>query len=364
MTLPVILLVGGRSTEHDASLHGYDRLLADIQCVPDRLALAGVVYVDRLGRCRIHPWPFLPVGEAALSTGPELSVHEGIAWLAAQDAFVFSLLHGNEGEDGAWQGVAEVTGLRGSFGAVLPSALGMDKRLQGIVAEALVPGLRTPRTWHLPSDATPATRRSWTDRVARELDGRPAVVKPNRMGASLLTTRVAVPTGAALREAVERVLPYDGQVLVQEYLSGREFTCGVVRRHGRTTALPVVEARTADGFLGHREKHEGDFVDAVLHTSDTDLTLRVQAASTRLFDEMSAFGFARLDFLAVDDRLYFLEINTLPGLMHGSAFPMMLGAAGLRLADLVEFSAAEHARTPARLKRLPYRIEHGEQAHV
>ncbi|MEV4442379.1 ATP-grasp domain-containing protein [Streptomyces sp. NPDC049577] len=362
MTQKILLLLGGRSTEHDASLHSYRRLRAAIEAAPGRLALAGVAYLTREGGYRhfdAGPWPGT---EEELRAGAALPLHEGLRRLADSGAFVFSLLHGNEGEDGAWQGVAEVLGLRGSFGPVLASALGMDKRLQAVVARDLVPGLRTPRTWLLPPAAAqdPAAREAWAARITERLDGRPAVVKPNRMGASLLAALVTEPAGAALAEAAARVLPYDDQVLVQEFVEGAEFTCGVVRAGGRTLALPVVEAVTAQGFLGHREKHEDGLVRPVLHTEDTEVTRRVKEASVRLFDEMAVFGFARLDFLVRDGELYFLEINTLPGLMDGSAFPRMLEAAGLGLADLVEECAAEYARRPVRDKVLPYRIDHGD----
>lgn len=362
MTVNIVLLLGGRSTEHDASLHSYHRLRAAIEAAPGRLSLSAVAYLTREGGYRHFgqgPWPET---EEELRAGPELLLHEGLDLLAASGAFVFSLLHGNEGEDGAWQGVAEVLGLRGNFGPVLASALGMDKRLQSVVARDLVPGLRTPRTWMLSRSAAeaPGEPERWAAEVADALDGRPAVVKPNRMGASLLTDLVSRPSGAALAEAVARVLPYDDQVLVQEFVPGAEFTCGVVRSGGRTLALPVVEAVTENGFLGHREKHEHGLVRPLLHTEDTEATRRIKQASVRLFDEMSVFGFARLDFLLHEGELYFLEINTLPGLMDGSAFPRMLEAAGLGLVDLVEECVAEYGRLPVRNKVLPYRIDHDD----
>ncbi|MEU9132852.1 ATP-grasp domain-containing protein [Kitasatospora sp. NPDC048540] len=360
MTLNVVLLLGGRSTEHDASLHSYRRLRAALESAPGRITLHAVAYITREGGYRhfdTAPWPDT---EDELRAGTDLPLHEALSRLTDGDAFVFSLLHGNEGEDGAWQGIAEVLALRGNFGPVLASALGMDKRLQAVVARDLVPGLRTPRTWMAPPSLArdPEALEQWAAEVAGLLDGRPAVVKPNRMGASLLTRVLPDPTGPALARATAAALPYDSQVLVQEYVPGTEYTCGVVRTGGRTTALPVVQAVTEHGFLGHREKHEHGLVQPLLHTTDTGTTRRVKQASVRLFDEMEVFGFARLDFLVHDDDLYFLEINTLPGLMHGSAFPRMLDAAGLDLVDLVEECAAEYGRRSVRDKALPYLIGH------
>lgn len=348
----LILLLGGRSTEHDASLHSYRRVVAELLGASERFTVEAVVYLSRTGAAHAHCAPPWPTDEADLRAAPESGLPALLDLLARRGAFVLSLLHGNEGEDGAWQGLAEVLDLHGSFGGVLPSALGMNKRLQGLIAAALVPGMRLPDTWL----ARPPDVRDRVAQAAAALADRAAVVKPNRMGASLLTVRLPEPTPAALLAAVEDVLPYD-EALIQAYIAGRELTCGVMRDQDGTRALPVIEARTAADFLGHVEKHAAGRVEAILHKNDDAATRAVKEASVRLFDELDLLGFARFDYIERDGEVFFLEVNTLPGLMEGSAFPRMLAAAGYSIADLIELCIADAERVPRREKSLPYAIE-------
>jgi D-alanine-D-alanine ligase len=353
VTRPLVLLVGGRSTEHDASLAGYRALLHALDDDDSADQVEAVVYVPRRGGFRLAaraPWP---VSEPELGAADAVSFDEVLRVIRAPGRFTFSLLHGNEGEDGAWQGLAEVLDVPGNFGPVLTSALGMNKRYQAMVAKGLVGELCLPDTWML----RPTLNQ--TPRIVAELAGRPAVVKPNRMGASLFATRIADADPHALWQAATAIFPYDEEVLVQQYIDGRELTCGVIREAGATIALPVVEAVTQNRFLGHREKHGDGLVEVVVDPPGGDALLtHVANVSRRLFDELGCLGFARFDFLVQHDRLYFLEVNTLPGIMAGSAFPRMLQASGRGIAGLIELCAADADSRRARQAYLPYTIAH------
>ena len=129
------VLVGGKSTEHDASLLSYQGLLLDIAGRNvDCIKL--IVFLDRHGRIVIHRGFAEPVPVEELACGgEELSIGCLLDVLREAGLFIVNLLHGNEGEDGAWQGTAEVAGLFGSFGDVLSSAMGMDKWVQSLCGQ-------------------------------------------------------------------------------------------------------------------------------------------------------------------------------------------------------------------------------------
>src|SRR6266498_1501524 len=133
----ITLLVGGRSTEHDASLHGYQHVLQQLSEHPGRVIVDAVLYVDRDGLGHFFDQPPWPADEYDLQKRSAQPLVQAIARLLERNSFVFSLLHGNEGEDGGWQGVADVLGVRGSFGPTLASALGMDKYFQAMVVRTL-----------------------------------------------------------------------------------------------------------------------------------------------------------------------------------------------------------------------------------
>ncbi|KMS76544.1 hypothetical protein ACM01_05020 [Streptomyces viridochromogenes] len=309
-----------------------------------------VFYIDRTGTAHVFdhgPWP---EDERELRAGEVLPLGTAVERLRSGGSFVFSLLHGNEGEDGGWQGLAEVFGIRGNFGPTLASALGMDKYLQAALATALLPGLRTPRSVLVRTGSFDAQR------VLQEIGPGPLVVKPNRMGASLLTTCLRDPDEQALTKAVTEAAPYDNQVLVQEFVSGREYSCSVYRENGRFIDLPVAEV-VSQGFFGHEEKHAKGRARIELCTDDpTTKAIRDYAQS--LFEATDVATFARCDFLVRDGETYFLEVNTLPGLMSGSIFPRALAAAGRTITDLVVAASGEYDSRPARDKVKEYDIHH------
>lgn len=348
---PVLLLVGGRSTEHDASLHGYQRVVKDILKEPDRFSLSNVVYIDRWGSVRVFDGPSWPLTEDQLLAPRPITLTDALEMLCQSRSFIFSLLHGNEGEDGCWQGIAETLGLYGNFGPVLPSSLGMNEYFQSIVATNLEPELRTPRSWLVRSSDSP----SIIANICQELQDKPAVIKPNRMGASLLTTMLLKYSEESLKTAVSQIFPYDDQALVQEYIVGKEITCGVLRERDSFTRLPIMQLCTPHNFLGHTEKHQ--LLDLRMTFMPEDpLTSKVRAISERLFQDLDIYAFARFDFIVRNDEIFFLEVNTLPGVKNGSFFPCMLESIGKNLADLIDISIDQHQRIAMRNKFLPYRI--------
>jgi D-alanine-D-alanine ligase len=349
---PLVLLIGGRSTEHDASLRSYHHVLAEVCAEPDRYTLTAVVHIGRSGGARIvhgAPWP---AAERDLLTREEIPTIDAVRYLANCDAFVFSLLHGTEGEDGCWQGIAEVLGLRGSFGSVMGSALGMDKFLQSIVAASVTTDLRCPPI----SIVRRTDVESGVDRALAKLGDRAVVVKPNKMGASLLTEKLNDWDGTDLLKAVSAIHEFDMEALVQEFVPGDEYSCGVLEEHGNPVALPVLRVETERNFFGHTEKHGHGL--AGVRVEASSVTRRIQQVSELLFRELKLFGWSRFDFIVSRGELHFLETNTIPGLMSGSLFPAMLRADGRSIGDLIEvcIEAANNQLTVS--KHLAYRIEH------
>ncbi|MGH7070232.1 MAG: hypothetical protein ACREFO_09475 [Acetobacteraceae bacterium] len=348
------ILVGGRSTEHDTSVHSYTHVLNQVLADPtDRLAIAGVYYVNFEHGVHAHrqpPWPRSAAELAAPAAEPLLGV---VAELTRSPSPVFSLLHGNEGEDGAWQGLAEVVGLRGSFGPVLASALAMNKFYMSVLATSLV-SVRMPRTSVLDAASTDAD----LGRAIDMLGSGACIVKPNSMGSSLLAGRYDSLAPATLRHLLQERLPYDPQLLVQEYIRGEEYTAGCLEMEGEVVVLPVVRAVTSDGFLGHAEKHRHGLVRAEVVSGQGEIAGRIGGISKDLFRRFGFVGMCRFDYLLGDDgELYFLEANTLPGLTNGSAYTRMLKAAGYGLVDLIKACISAARARPQRTKLLRYEVD-------
>lgn len=350
----VVLLVGGRSTEHDASVHSYRNIFAALRG-SQLVNVQATVFVDRFGGSIVlrglpHPDYF--------SRQPSKPVKrsEVLEFLTQSDAHVFSLLHGTEGEDGAWQGVADVLDLPGNFGSVDIASLSMNKIAFAATAVSVVPGLTTPITQVIQTQEPDGD----IEEACRVLAGRPCVVKPNSLGASLLTNYLHRPEPAQVRSLVSRIAPYDRLALLQEYVSGQEITVGVVQDELGVRVLPIARARVKGPLLGHHEKHSRDggvlvdWLDANSHIAQ-----KLTEASLRLVRLLGFRLWARFDFIVREEaaKIHVLEANLMPGLGPGSIFPVMLNRAGMNLEDLVVASARlESGRRPA-TKILEYVID-------
>lgn len=325
-------------------------MLAD---VTGRLAIAGVYYVNFQHGVHVHhspPWPRSAEELAAPAAEPLLAA---VAALARSKWPVFSLLHGTEGEDGAWQGLAEVAGLQGSFGSVLASALAMNKFTCSVLATSIVP-VRMPRTVVLDAGSRDADLR----RAIEMLGSGPAIVKPNSMGSSLLTGRYDSLDLATLRHLRDELLFYDSHLLVQEFIRGEEYTAGCLETDRDIVVLPMVKAVTAGGFLGHAEKHRRGLVRTEMINDQADIAERIRGISKDLFHRLGFLGMCRFDYLlGQDGELFFLEANTLPGLASGSAYTLMLKAAGYSIVDLIQACISASRSRPPRRKLLRYAVD-------
>lgn len=353
MLKEVVLLVGGRSTEHDASVHSYASLRAALRG-SRRLAVAATVFIDRYGRTKIHPGT---PGREELDGGAGKSVgSEELLTFLGRGAHIFSLLHGTEGEDGGWQGVADVFDLSGNFGSVDAAALSMNKLACAATVAVLESGLCIPKTFAVRTDASASDIKT----ACQGLAGKRCVVKPNSLGASLMTDFLVEPEEAFIAELVARLAPHDRQALVQEYIDGDEITVGVVEDEEGISILPPARARLRSPILGHREKHTKDGgVTVDWPDPDSDLGRFLADVSARLFRALGLRLWARFDFIVRESpcEVYFLEVNLMPGLGPGSIYPVMLGHAGLTLEDLVAASVRLASGRPAGGKVLEYTIE-------
>ena len=241
---------------------------------------------------------------------------------------VLPLLHGRFGEDGAIQGLLELSGIAYAGCAVQSSALCMDKSLAYIVARNA--GIATPNFWTLTPD--------------EEIDGDqltyPVFVKPARSGSSFGITKVS--RSAELPTAVQTARHYDAKVVIEEAVAGSEVGCAI---HGKDLDLfagEVDQIALSDGFFRiHQERtpEQGSDNATVIVPADIPVESRslVQETAKVIYRALGCSGLARVDmFLADDGRVVLNEVNTLPGMTSYSRYPRMMAAAGLPFADVID----------------------------
>jgi D-alanine--(R)-lactate ligase len=241
---------------------------------------------------------------------------------------VLPVLHGRLGEDGAIQGLLELSGIPYVGCDVQSSALCMDKSLAYIVARSA--GIATPDFWTVPKDG------------AVELDGLvyPVFVKPARSGSSFGVSKVSGPE--ELPGAVEIARRYDSKVLIEEAVVGREVGCAILGDDPNLMVGEVDRIALSHGFFRiHQEsapesgsENATPIVPADISTEARSL---VQGTAKAIYRALGCRGLARVDmFLEEDGRVVLNEVNTLPGMTSYSRYPRMMAAAGLPLADVLD----------------------------
>lgn len=240
----------------------------------------------------------------------------------------FISLHGRYGEDGCVQGALELLGIAYTGSGVTASALAMDK-------------LMTKRVWMTHGIPTPAFAQASEGSTAELVKalGLPLAVKPSREGSSLGFTKIE--SESELAEAIARARHFDDEVVVETFVTGREYTVALLQEPGADAcALDVIEIIAPKGNYDYQNKYFGDATryecPAAISSELADL---MKALSCKAFNVLGCEGWARVDILW-DDKTpnaqpQLLELNTSPGMTDHSLVPMAARESGLGYEDLV-----------------------------
>ncbi len=243
--------------------------------------------------------------------------------------FAFILLHGLFGEDGTVQGFLDLLNIPYQGSGVLGSAIAMDKNL----AKELYKLNDLPvADWHIVDDTSQINGSELVQRF-----GLPVVIKPVREGSSLGLTLAK--TEQQLLEGIEIALRHDSEVMVEQYISGRELTVGVL---GNTTleGLPVIEIIPGEGyaFFDYDAKYKPGATREICPAEISDeLSAQVQQYGVAAHKALRLRGYSRTDMmLDKNGALYLLETNTIPGMTATSLMPQSAAAHGLDFPQFLE----------------------------
>ncbi len=241
---------------------------------------------------------------------------------------VLPVLHGKLGEDGAIQGLLELSGIPYVGCDVQSSALCMDKSLAYIVARSA--GIATPNFW-----TVTANENIDTDRLTY-----PVFVKPARSGSSFGVSKVS--RKEELLSAVETARQYDSKVLIEEAVVGSEVGCAILGNDPDLIAGEVDQIALSHGFFRIHQESEpesGSENSTPIVPADISAESRslVQETAKALYRAFGCRGLSRVDmFLKEDGKVVLNEVNTLPGMTSYSRYPRMMAAAGLPLAEVID----------------------------
>lgn len=249
----------------------------------------------------------------------------------AKADFVFNALHGKFGEDGVLQGTLEMMGIPYTGSGVMAAALTINKAATKRMFAAA--GISTPRfkTYYRYQHRT----RDLFNEILNEFS-LPMVVKASSQGSSIGV--VIVEKREELEKALSDAFRYDNEILVEEFIRGRELTVAVWGNEEQQEVMPVIEITTTTGRYDYDTKYKvGASKHIIPAPLEEDVTKAVKEMALEAFNACGCKGIARIDFmLSWSGKPYAIEVNTVPGMTETSLVPDAGRAIGLEFPDLCE----------------------------
>lgn len=340
--LKVILLYGGKSGEHEISLRSACSVLTNLDAEKYQII---PVAMDKEGCFYLNDYEELLACETSLAVKTEKSrpldslLKNG--GLAIDADVIFPMVHGPLYEDGCLQGLLALTGAAYVGSDVLASAIGMDKDVaRRLVASKGISSARYKSlTWQ---NYSPEEIKEFCQQTAEEF-GWPLFVKPCSMGSSVGIHKVN--DLASLLTAVDDARRYDETVLIEEFIQGREIELAVLENSSvvgtpKVTVPGEICVNHSDGFYSYTAKYlESNQTDLFIPAQlSEEITNQLQQAAVDIFTCLKCKGMARIDFFVNDQsgKIYFNEINTLPGFTSISMYPKLWQASGLTYPELLD----------------------------
>jgi len=235
-------------------------------------------------------------------------------------------IHGTPGEDGKLQGYLDMLGIPYTSCDCAISSLTFNKRYT--VAVASFSGIHVANSVLLFKSSYNSP-----DEEVKNLQF-PVFVKPNNGGSSIGMSKVNSPS-EELGMAIEKAFKEDDQVLVEEFIKGRELTIGVFRSKGKIIALPITEIVTKKEFFDFEAKYLGASHEITPAKVEENVTNQIKEEAIKIYQIFNCDGIVRIDFIYKQEEQlpYMLEINTVPGQTEASLVPQQVRAMGWTLMD-------------------------------
>lgn len=239
--------------------------------------------------------------------------------------YVFIAIHGDPGENGVFQEYLDKLNIPYSTSGATTSKLTFDKgACKDFFKDTEV---------KLAASVLIAKGEAIDKDAILNLVGLPCFVKPNNGGSSCGISKVKL--GEELDSALELAFEEDDEVLIEQFIDGREITCGVFQEGGRARSLGVTEIVTENEFFDYDAKYtEGKAQEITPAEVSDEITKECERLSLFMYGHLNCRGLARFDFIVRNDELFYLEVNTVPGLSPASLIPKQAEYSGISLEEL------------------------------
>lgn len=342
--LSVCVLFGGISPEHEVSLRSAESVLNHMDPEKYNIFPVGITKSGDWILFTGTDYSMLPSGQwqeypgnrrATISPvrGQGLLSFEGDCVVRERIDVVFPVLHGENGEDGAMQGLLQMAGIPYVGSHVAASAVAMDKTLTKLVVDhAGIP----QAAWRLVRNSELENRMEQVLDTIEKQFAYPVFVKPAGTGSSVGVSKAA--DREELRSALLTAGTYDEKILVEEFIHGREVEVAVMG-NGSPVASECGEIDSGAEFYDYDAKYITDTSVAYIPARiPEDVVEQVRDAAVKVYGVVGCQGLSRVDFFVTydDERVVFNEINTLPGFTSISMYPKLFAASGIPYSQLID----------------------------
>jgi len=324
MKKKIALVAGGYTGEYEISLLSAQTIAANLD--PSKYEVYEI-FIDTKNewycKCEGSNFPIDKNDFSLLLDGSKLNFD-----------LVFIAIHGTPGEDGKFQGYLDMLNIPYTTCDAVVSALSFNKVFCNRVVQQS--GLiDVARSMHL------FKNRDYTTQDILNEVNLPLFVKPCEGGSSLATFKIKMEE--ELLPAVQKAFEFDNQVMAEEFISGRELTMGAYTKENEIVLLPATEIIPKNEFFDYESKYDGSTQEITPADISSESLKKVKQASIDLYALLNCKGVVRFDYIMDEsqDRLYFLEVNTMPGQSAESIIPQQVASIGMNLREFYDIIIKE-----------------------
>ncbi len=235
-------------------------------------------------------------------------------------------IHGTPGEDGKLQSYFELLHLPYTTCGVMTSSLTFNKFATKHYLAPYGVDMAKGLVIQKKDEVNPSE-------IVKNL-GLPCFVKPNNGGSSCGVTKIT--SEKEIEIAVKNALEHDNEVIVEEYIKGTEITCGVIKTKGNIMVLPIAEIVSKKEFFDFEAKYTSGMADEIIPARiSNEIWKACETVSALIYEKLFCRGVVRIDYIIKDDKLYFLEVNTVPGMTEASIIPRMIKAKDISMTSAI-----------------------------
>lgn len=315
--LNIAILAGGNSSEANISLKSAAQIAGWLN--PDKYN-AYTIFIKGTTWLLKHP----ELGEINVSKD-DFSVLINGNKLKFDCALI--AIHGTPGENGLLQGYLDMMNIPYTTGGVMNSSVTFNKyyckELVKDTGVNLAKGLLLHRG------------NKFNTKEIIDYLGLPIFVKPNESGSSYGVSKVKFADD--LIPAIENAFKEDKTIILEEFIAGREFSSGVFKSKEKEILMPVTEIISMNEFFDYEAKYQNKSKEVTPAEISDNLMKKMQNLSSEIYDRLDCHGIVRVDYIVDNDKVYFLEINTVPGMSEASIIPQQVRAMGGNMRDMFTF---------------------------